>query len=137
MENATLTAKPPISEAGSLHTNSKQPYDFTALINKMKGDSFKGCDDLNAMVLMKSPYKQVVLATIHEGVEIKSFQADESVTFQIIEGKLKFHTRKESVTLEKNQWLTLHEKIKYSLTSKEETVFVLTIANCSLPPDEN
>jgi len=40
-----------------------------------------------------------------------------------------FHTRKESVTLDKGQLLTLHENIKYSLTSKEETVLLLTIAS--------
>jgi hypothetical protein len=39
-----------------------------------------------------------------------------------------FHTRKESVILDKGQELTLHENIKYSLTTFGETVILLTIA---------
>jgi quercetin dioxygenase-like cupin family protein len=88
--------------------------------------------ELNAMVLLKSPVKQILLTALHGGTEIKSYQADDSITLQIIEGKLKFHTRKESITLDEGQLLTLHENIKYSLSTREETVFLLTIANSSL-----
>ena len=89
------------------------------------------------MILLKSPDKQIVLTALHEGTEINSFQSNDSITFQIIEGKLKFQTRKESVTLNKGQLLTLHENIKYSLTTSEETVFLLTIANSTLKQAEN
>jgi quercetin dioxygenase-like cupin family protein len=84
--------------------------------------------ELNAMILLNTPGKQILLTALHEGTEIDSFQSNDSITFHIIEGKLKFHTRKESVTLNKGQLLTLHEKIKYSLKTREETVFLLTIA---------
>ena len=89
------------------------------------------------MILLKCQDKQMVLIALHEGTGIKSFQSNDSVTFQIIEGKLKFQTRKESVTLEKDQLLTLHEKIDYILTTNEETVFLLTIANGTLQYAEN
>jgi quercetin dioxygenase-like cupin family protein len=78
---------------------------------------------------MNSPEKQIVLAALHEGTEIKSFQSNDSVSFHIIEGKLKFHTRKESVTLDKGQLLTLQKNIKYRMSTKEETVILLTFAN--------
>jgi hypothetical protein len=89
------------------------------------------------MILMNSDAKQIVLTTLEGGTEIKSFQSNYSITFQIIEGLLKFHTRKESVIIGKGQMLTLWEKIRYSLTTREETVFLLAIANGILQPAEN
>ena len=89
------------------------------------------------MILLKSPGKQIVLTALHEGTEINSYQSNDSITLQIIEGKLRFQTRKESITLDKGQLLTLHENIKYSLSTMEETVFLLTIANGILKPGEN
>ncbi len=125
----TITSLRKDNRSGS---DSVQKYDLPALIVKMKNSYTWAHGELKAMILMKNPDKQIVLTALHEGTAINSFQSNDSITFQIIEGKLKFHTHKESVMLEKNQLLTLHEKIKYSLTTTEETVFLLTIANASL-----
>jgi len=129
MEKERLKSKPPLSEDNRSLNTSLRTFDLPALIDKMKNNHTWVKGELNAMILLKSPDKQIVLTALHEGTEIKSFQSNESVTFQIIEGKLKFHTRKESVTLNKGQLLTLYENIKYSLTTREETVLLLTIAN--------
>jgi len=82
--------------------------------------------------ILKTPDKQILLTALHEGTEIKSFQSNDSVTFQILEGKLSFHIRKQSVILEKGQFLTLHENVKYSMTTEEATVLLLTIASTTL-----
>ena len=66
---------------------------------------------------------------MHEGTEIESFQSNDSVPFRIIEGKLKFHILEDSITIQKDQLMTLKEHIKYRLTTKEETIFLLTISN--------
>jgi quercetin dioxygenase-like cupin family protein len=100
-----------------------------ALIENIKHSHIWTKGELNAMILLKRPDKQIMLTAMHEGTEISSFQSNHSVTFQIIEGKLKFHTQKESVILDRGHLLTMHEKIKYRLTSNEETVFLLTIAS--------
>jgi quercetin dioxygenase-like cupin family protein len=104
-------------------------FDLPSLIMTMKQSYTWANGELNALILLKSPEKQIILTAIHEGTEIKSVQADDSVTFQIIEGKLKFHIRKDTVTLNEGQLMTLDEKIKYSLSTQEETVFLLTISN--------
>lgn len=128
-------------EKESLKTNScfyepQRPFDLSSftfdlptIIENMKHSSTWAEGELNAMILYKRPEKQIVLTALHEGTKIDSFQANDSVTFQIIEGKLKFHTINESITLKRGQLLALHENIKYSLTSGEETVFLLTIDN--------
>jgi quercetin dioxygenase-like cupin family protein len=130
------SAPPSVKDDRSLNA-SMLTFDLPALIDKMKQSQSWANGELNAMVLLKSPDKQIVLTALHEGTEIKSFQSNDLITFQIIEGKVKFHTRRESVTVDKGQLLTLHENIKYSLTTKEESVFLLTIANETLQRAEN
>ena len=80
---------------------------------------------------------QIILTAIHEGTEITSFQSNDSITFQIMEGQLKFHSRKESLTLDKGHLMTLHENVGYSLTTEEETVFLSTIASAMLETRDN
>jgi quercetin dioxygenase-like cupin family protein len=112
-------------------------YDFPTLIGKMKQKHSWIKGDLDTMILLKTPTKQIVLTALHEGTEIKSFQSNESITFQIIEGKIKFHTRKGSLNLDKDQLLTVCENIKYSLTTNEETVLLLTITSSAVQLSEN
>ena len=129
MEKETLKTKVPLAKEKRSQNASLLTFDLPALIEKMKQSDTWAQGEFNAMVLLKSPDKQIVLTALHEGTEIKSFQSNDLITFQIIEGKVKFHTRKESVILDKGQLLTLQENIKYKLITKEETVFLLTIAN--------
>ena len=137
MGKVTFKTKPVLGTETRSMDASLRTFDLPNLIERMKRKQTWAKGELNAMVLLKSRNKQIVLTTLHEGTEINSFQANDSITFQIIEGKLKLHTRNESVTLNKGQLLTLHENIKYSLTTKEETVLLLTIATSVLQPVEN
>jgi hypothetical protein len=112
-------------------------YDLPKLIAGMKHKHNWAEEEPDSMILLNCLDKKVVLIVLHKGTGFRSFQSSESVTFQIIEGALAFHSRKESVILEKGQFLTLHEKIDYTLQTNEETVFLLTIANGDLQYTEN
>lgn len=106
-----------------------QDSDLKSLTATLK-QSFKWKNGkLDALILLKSPSKHIVLAAVHQGTEIESFQSDSSISFQILEGKLGYHILKESVNLKKNESVTLDEHIKYRLTFQEDTVFLLTISN--------
>lgn len=137
MEKVTLKTRPPRQKDNISFNASLRTFDLPVLIKKMKREHAWANGGLNARILLKSPFKQIVLTALHEETVIESFQSNDSITVQIIEGKLKFHTRKESVILEKGQLLTLHEKIEYSLTAKEDTVLLLTVANGVLKSSEN
>jgi quercetin dioxygenase-like cupin family protein len=119
------------SEIHPGYNTSKNPVKtsefMTGIIENMKLSHAWEEGELNAMVLSKKPEKKIVLTAMHKGTKIDSFQANGSVTFQVMEGKLEFRAAKESVMLKKGHLLTLHEKIKYSLKSRKETVFLLTI----------
>jgi len=129
MEKELLNTKPPIRRAKRIINSSLRTFDLPTLIDKMKHENSWTKGELNSMILLKRPEKQIVLAALHEETEIKSFQSNDSITFQIIEGKLTFHGQNESIILEKGQLMTLHDNINYSLTTKEETILLLTIAN--------
>jgi quercetin dioxygenase-like cupin family protein len=137
MENITLDFLAPLPIDNRAFSTSFQTFDLPVLIEKMKHSHTWESGELHAMILLRNPGKKVVLAALHEGTEINSFQSDDSITFQIIEGKIKFHSRNESLTLGKGQLLTLHEKVKYSLTTREEAILLLTIAKNILQPVEN
>ena len=129
MEKETLYAKAPPENFDKPLESSLFKFDLPSLIEKMKHKPSWAKGGLNAMILSKSLDKKIVLTALDGGTEIRSFQSGHSITFQIIEGLLKFQTRKESVILGKGQMLTLHEKIEYNLTTSENTAFLLTIVS--------
>lgn len=137
METETLNARSALSDVFGSQNPLSFTFDLPTLIENMKNSHSWANGELNSIILLKTPDKKIMLTALHKGTEIDSFQANDSITFQIIEGKLKFHTRRESVILEKGQSLTLHEKIKYSLLTKEETVYLLTISSGTLRPVQN
>jgi quercetin dioxygenase-like cupin family protein len=112
-----------------LATGSLRLFNLPWLFEKMKLKRTWMKSELDSKILVNRPDKQVVLTTIHEDTKIDSFQSDASVTLQVIGGKLKLHTRKESIILKEGQFLKLHEKINYSFTTRKESVFLLTIVN--------
>lgn len=129
MEIETLKARLPFTKNKRSSDCTLLGFNLPSLIATMKQSYTWANGELNALTLLKSPNKQIILTAMHEGTEIKSFQSDDSIKFQIIEGKLRFHIRKDSITLNEGQLMTLDENIKYSLTTQEETVFLLTISN--------
>jgi hypothetical protein len=126
MEIETLNNKTSNLRSNGFINSSLFPYDLPRLVNKMKDTPGWKNGELAATILLKSPGKKIVLTVLHDDTEVKSFQSGDSVTFQIIKGKIEFHTHKETVILNNDQFLTLHDKIKFSLTSLEESVFLLT-----------
>jgi len=130
------TGTPLIKDISSLNM-PLLTFDLPNLIKMMKHEHISFTEEPNSMILLNCLDKKVVLILLHAGTGFKSFQSNDSVTFQIIEGTLTYHSHKESVILEKDQFLTLDEKIDYNLTTNEETVILLTIANSNLQYTEN
>jgi len=132
MEKQSFKTETSLSNDKSIQNASLLNFDLPTLVENIKLSQSWVQGKLNAVILLKSPEKQIVLTALHEDTEINSFQSSDSITVQIIEGKLKFHTRKVSVMLGRGQILTLHENIKYSMLTKEKTVFLLTIASSKM-----
>jgi quercetin dioxygenase-like cupin family protein len=121
-----------IAESNRPGYGSFPQFDLPSLIESMKEAETWKDGELNTMVLLDTPCMQIVLTALHAGTEINSFQSGDSVTFHIIEGTMKFRTSNESLFLNKGELMTLHENIDYSLTAREESVLLLTLANGSI-----
>lgn len=117
--------------------SSSTSFDLPILIEEMKHSYSWMEGELNAMILLNKPNKQIVLTSFQKGIKIKSFQSNDSITFQTVEGKLKLHTHERLVVLEKGQHLALNENIGYSLTTDEKTVFLTTIASSTIQLEGN
>src|SRR5674476_1547360 len=137
MEIETLKANIPHIKNYRSSACTLLAFDLPHLIATMKQSYTWANGELNALILLKSPEKQIILTAMHEGTEIESFQSNDSITFQIIEGRLKFHLRKDTVTLNEGQLMTLDENINYRLSSQVETVFLLTISDAVARPSAN
>lgn len=132
MELETFDAECPFPNDKRSLVSFLPTFDLPVLIENLKHSCSWAKGDLISMILLKSPERQILLTVLHERTEIRSSQSADSISFQIIEGKLEFKTRNESIILNKGQLLTLHEKIKYRLTTMEETVFLMAIAKSIL-----
>jgi hypothetical protein len=137
MEIGILNTKPRFSKDKPTQKFSNYTFDMPALIDNMKHSHSWIKGELISMILHNQPDKQILLTALHERTEVGSFQSKDSISLQIIEGKLLFNHLRESVILNQGQILTLHEKVDYSMTALEETVFLLTISNDSLKIAEN
>lgn len=104
-------------------------FDIPSLIEILKQDPSWSRRELSTMVLLKSPVKNIVLTLLPAGIEIRSVQLNDTITYQILEGKLKFQISNESVVLGKGELLKLNEKTKYQFDSLEESAFLLTSEN--------
>ncbi|MRR22055.1 hypothetical protein EG830_03630 [bacterium] len=128
MDSETSILKPAVTEEALPIETSSLRQDLPGLIRNMKLSHTWAKGDLNAMILLKDNKKNIVLVALHEGTEVVSYQSNNSITFQIIEGSLEFNTQKTSASLGMGQVLTLNDKVKYRLTASKETVLLLSIA---------
>jgi quercetin dioxygenase-like cupin family protein len=107
-------------------------YDLPSTIMKMKDNDDWKRGELKSLILVNSPAKKVVLTIMHNRTEVDSFQSGDSVTIQIISGKMKIQTIGDAVFLKEGQILVLHNKEKFVLTALEESSFMLTIITGAL-----
>ena len=104
-------------------------FDIPSLIETLKQDPSWSKRELSTMVLLKSPVRNIVLTLLPAGVEIRSVQLNDTITYQVLEGKLRFYVSNELVILGKGELLRLNEKTKYQFDSLEESAFLLTSEN--------
>jgi quercetin dioxygenase-like cupin family protein len=129
METAISERKIPRSINHSLSDSILSDFNLDSLIATMKQSRTWTNGELNSLILLNNPDEQIILTAVHEGTEIESFQENDSVSFQVIEGLIKFHVRKNTITIREGQLMKLDENIKYSFVAREDTVFLLTISN--------
>lgn len=131
MDTETTILRSPVTGEPLPDASASLRHDLPGLIRNMKLSNAWASGDLNSMILVKNTERNVMLVALHEGTEIVSYQSNDSITFQIIEGKMEFNTNKTSTAIGMGQVLTLNDKVKYRLKTCEETVLLMSIAKDS------
>ena len=103
--------------------------DLGVMISHLKEESSWAEGELKSAILLKSPSKKILLTVLHAGTVISSFQADDSITFQVIEGMLNLHFKNESFTLNKGEVLIMKEKLKYEIDTQEDSALLMILAS--------
>jgi len=103
--------------------------DLEVLIANLKNEQTWNEGELKSAVLLRSPAKKIILTVLHKGTEIRSYQSDYSITFQVIEGKLKLNYGTKTFSLKKGEVLIINEKIKYKIESVEDSAFLMILAS--------
>ena len=112
-----------------LFRDPSDEFDLSSVIENLKTDLPLEEEELITKVLHKSPKLNILLVKMHEGTEFISFQKNQSVTFRILQGKLRLRIRKGSLTLNEGESLILSEKTKYRIDSLESSALLLTLAS--------
>jgi hypothetical protein len=102
---------------------------LSRLVDNLKLTLLESGNNLHSVVLLNRKEKKIILIAMNDGAEVESFQADDSVTIQLIEGRAQYKARKQLVDLVEGQLLRVSERTHYSFTAMEEAVIMLTIAS--------
>jgi quercetin dioxygenase-like cupin family protein len=103
--------------------------DLSSLIANLKNEETWEEGELKSAILLRSPAKKIILTVLHKDTEISSFQSDDSVTFQVIEGKLKLSYANKIFTLNKGEIMIMKERVKYEIDSVEESAFLMILSS--------
>jgi len=104
------------------------PIDLAAYIQQINMEEAWQKNDRNAITVFKSETFRIVLVGLHKDAKMESHLAEGVISVQVLEGKIKFSTERESVALGPRQMVVLHERILHSVTAEEESFFLLSIA---------
>jgi quercetin dioxygenase-like cupin family protein len=101
--------------------------DLSVLIANLKNEETWEQGELKSAVLLRSPSKKIILTVLHKGTEISSFQSDDSVTVQVIEGNLKLNYENKIFNLRKGEIMIIKDRAKYKIDSVEDSAFLMIL----------
>ncbi|MFD1470266.1 cupin domain-containing protein [Hymenobacter caeli] len=96
---------------------------------QIKQESAWHRSDRNALTLLQADGLRLVLIALHAGAEMKTHAAPGIISVQVLEGHLGFQAEGQTVELKPGQLLTLQANLPYSVAARQESVFLLTMAN--------
>ncbi len=85
--------------------------------------------DRNALTLLQADGMRLVLIALHEGAEMKTHTAPGIISVQVLEGHLGFQAEGQTTELKPGQLLTLQTGLPHRVVARQESVFLLTMAN--------
>lgn len=96
---------------------------------QIKQESAWHRSDRNALTLLQADGMRLVLIALHAGAEMKTHTAPGIISVQVLEGHLGFQAEGQTAELKPGQLLTLQTDLPHSVVARQESVFLLTMAN--------
>ncbi|WP_018479196.1 cupin domain-containing protein [Pontibacter roseus] len=122
--NKQEQSTPPTQQEGS----SLLTFQLAELTQQLKEEENWQKSGRGARTLYKSDAMCIVLNVMQAGTEIKPHHTAGPISVQVVEGRIRFNTEKESVVLGEGQLLTLQEHVRHNVEALKETAFLLSMS---------
>ena len=83
-------------------------------------------NDRNSITVYKTEGLTMVLTCLRNGATLIDKLVDGIITIQVLEGAIEFTVETGTVTLQKQQIITVHAGIKYTVKAVENTLLLMT-----------
>ena len=101
--------------------------DLPSFIEQIKSEKAWEENDRNSITVFKSDKMRIIVGAMHKNTEMQTEHPDNTLSVQVIKGRLKVHTNESVIEVEKDQILALHEHIPYKIEAVKKTTFILTV----------
>lgn len=123
MENKSNEATPQRPEGERMLNEALVEMDLNKFITQLKQETTWAESDHNAISIFKSDSITIVLIGMHENAGLKKHTANGIISAQVLEGKINFTAKQQTLILEKGQMIALHEKIPHCVLALQESFF--------------
>lgn len=101
--------------------------DLTSFIDQIKNETAWEKNDRNSITLFKSDKIRIVLVALHRKAEMKTEHPEHIMNIHVLKGKISLIADESQTEVNKDQIITLHEKVPYRIKALKKTMFLLTI----------
>jgi hypothetical protein len=101
--------------------------DLPTFIEQIKNEKAWEENDRNSITVFKSDKMRILLVALHRKAVMQTLRPENILSLQLLKGKLNLTANNESTEIHKEQILTLHEKISYTIRALKKSLFLLTL----------
>lgn len=101
--------------------------DIPSFIKQIKKEKAWDKNDRNAITVFKTGKMRIILVGLHKNAEMTTEHPENVLSLQVIKGRIKLRTFKDSFDVKEEQVIALHDKIPYTITATKKTIFLLTL----------
>lgn len=103
-------------------------FDLSVETEKLRQEDAWKTNSRNTKMLVKYPDLRIVLILLKSGKRLENHKADESISIQVLTGKLRLHLPHQTVELQHGHLLTLERSLPHDVEALEDCSFLLTLS---------
>lgn len=129
METKFNNATPQRPEGSRPLDSDLIPIDLKKHIVQLKNEQAYKNNGKNALTIFKSNQITITLIALQAGQSLHPGKTEDVaiMSLQVLSGSLAFDNQKDSLILEEQQLVTLHQKLVFEALAKTESVCLLTL----------